>query len=99
MSKEYQAIRQRLEAREGGLVRRLASMPLATRRPRMTARGIARMSERMAVYSPAEIQAADSRSSAYDAIWGFSGAATLAGFVDMERIRAIPVLKSSNPVE
>ena len=91
MSKEYQAIKQRLEAREEGLARRLASIPLATRRPRMTARGIARMSERMAAYSPAEIQAADDRSSAYDAIWGFSGSATLAGFVDLERIRAAPV--------
>lgn len=83
----YQAIRSQLEARAIAHKQRLASLPLQASRPRMTARGIARMAERAGVYSPAELEAADSRSLAYDAVWGFSGDSTIAGFVDMERCR------------
>lgn len=74
-------------AREACLRARLANLPLQTKHPRMTPRGTVRMAERFAVYSPAEIQAADSRSLAYDAVWGFSGDSTIAGFVDVERVR------------
>lgn len=77
-----------LEARALAARERLASLPLQTNRPHMTPRGIARMADRLGVYSPAEIQAADSRAMAYDAVWGFSGDSTIAGFVDMERCRA-----------
>jgi hypothetical protein len=84
----YSGNKERLEAIEQRLQRRLASMPLQTRRPRMTARGIARMADRAGVYSPADLRAADARAAAYDAIWGLSGDSTIAGFVDMERARS-----------
>lgn len=81
------SIRSQLEARAIAHRRRLASLPLQASRPRMTARGIARMADRFGVCSPAECQAADERALAYDAVWGFSGYSTIAGFVDVERSR------------
>jgi hypothetical protein len=80
-------LKQKLEARAIAARERLAALPLQTRRPRMTPRGIARMADRFGVYSPGEIQAADSRAMAYDAVWGMCGDSTIAGFVDMERCR------------
>ncbi len=83
----YQAIRSQLEARAKATRERLAALPLQTSRPRMTARGIQRMADRFAIYSPEDCQAADDRAASYDAVWGFSGDSTIAGFVDMERTR------------
>lgn len=81
------SIRSQLEARAIAHLRRLASLPLQTSRPRMTARGIQRMADRFGVCSPAECQAADERALAYDAAWGMCGESAIAGFVDMERTR------------
>jgi hypothetical protein len=83
----YSGIKARLKAIELRLKRRLSALPLKTSRPRMTPRGVASMAERAAVYSPAELRAADDRALAYDAVWGFCGDSTLAGFMDLERIR------------
>lgn len=75
-------------ARATGIGQALAAVQaLAVRTKRMTARGIQRMADRFAIYSPEDCQAADDRAASYDAVWGFSGDSTIAGFVDMERTR------------
>ena len=83
----HTGIRSKLEARAIAHKQRLAALPLKTSRPRMTARGIARMAERAGVCSPAEIQAADARAMEYDAAWGMCAESAIAGFADMERAR------------
>lgn len=84
------------EIRDKRLGALLSSIPLQTRRPRMTPRGVQRMAERFGVYSPAEILAADRRASEYDKVWGFCGDSTIAGVVDMERVRVLAI-REANP--
>jgi hypothetical protein len=83
----YKELMLQLELREAGLLKRLAALPLQTSRPKTTPRAVARMSARLAVYSPAEALAFDARASVYDEAWGFCGDSTIAGFVDLERVR------------
>lgn len=81
MSNKYQVLT--LNA----LAARAGKLPLQTQRPRMTSRGIQRMADRFALYSPAETYATDERAKAYDAVWGVSADSQIAAFVDIERVR------------